>query len=65
MRARSTTDDSVGLVVVTKGVTSPATVTWVAVPATLMATSMAARWPVCSTSCPVHLSMPVASTVNS
>ena len=63
MRARSTTLASVGLVVVTSGVTLPATVTSVAVTPIFSAGLISAIWPTCSINSPFQVSMPGASTV--
>ena len=62
MRARSTVFAKVALVVVMSGVTSPATVTCVVVPATVSFGFTSARWPTCNVISPFHASMPGAST---
>ena len=60
MRARSTTLASVGALVVTSGVTSPATVISVALAPTFSTALISAVWPVCRLKPPFQVSIPGA-----
>ena len=62
MRVRSTTVATVGLVVVMSGVTSPATVTAVAVVPNFSTGSTTADWPASRLSAPFHASILADST---
>ena len=62
IRLRSSTVDSVGLLVVISGVTSPATVTDVAVEPGRIITSTTADCPAASVNVPFHGSIPANST---